>query len=62
MQAALQLQLMTPSRGTESGSQDGTSGRYLLTYMDDRILIGRAQAGAGVFIFERIDDNDHEHA
>ena len=58
MQAALKLPLPVPSG--VSGADGPTAGRYLLSYMDDRVLIGRAQAGAGVFIFERVDESDLE--
>lgn len=59
MQAALKLPLPTPS-GVSGGTDSPAAGRYLLSYMDDRVLIGRAQAPSGVFIFERVDDLDLE--
>ena len=36
-------------------------GRYMLTYMDDDTLIGRAQQGAGTFVFKRVGDDDLKH-
>ena len=30
----------------------------MLTYLDDDTLIGRAQQGAGTFVFKRVEDND----
>jgi hypothetical protein len=47
---------------SETSNRGGSTGRYLLTYMDEKVLIGRAQTGAGVFIFERVDEDDLEHA
>lgn len=38
-----------------SGSRGVGGGRYILTYLDDDTLIGRATAPTGSFIFERAD-------
>ncbi len=49
---------INPSSGSSrvhssQARQSGNQGEYLLTYLDDDMLIGRQQAGAGTFIFER---------
>jgi hypothetical protein len=55
-QAACKVPLPTPSNMSAGKSQ--ATGRYMLTYLDEDTLIGRAQAGSGTFIFQRVDESD----
>lgn len=57
VQFSVRLPLPTPSNLISSrGNRTPSAGRYMLTYMDEDTLIGRAQTGAGVFIFQRADE------
>ena len=56
MQLALRVPLPTPSNISAGSSY--AVGRYMLSYLDDDTLLGRAQAGSGVFIFKKVDDGD----
>lgn len=47
------FQFSVPLQSASSPRQTA-AGRYLLTYLDDTTLIGRANAPAGSFIFERV--------
>jgi hypothetical protein len=47
-----------PTLSNVAQGRGQAAGRYLLSYMDDSMLIGRAQTGAGTFIFERANEAD----
>jgi hypothetical protein len=48
LQLRLSAPLPTPSRLSSSGGFG-----YLLTYLDEEVLVGRAQGSGGVFVFTR---------
>lgn len=50
MQFKASVPLPSPSR--LSGGDSRATGKYLLSYCDDEMLVGRASSG-GVYIFER---------
>lgn len=57
LQLAVKIQLPTaPGRNGSVGPTRGAQGEYLLSYLDEDTLIGRAQQG--IFIFERYVGND----
>lgn len=47
--------LSTPSNIQQGERARQAEGRYMLSYLDDDTLIGRAQAGGGSFVFRRAD-------
>lgn len=53
MQFDVRIPLPTASNLSRTSSR--VTGKYNLTYCDQSMLIGRAQVGGGIFIFERAD-------
>jgi hypothetical protein len=52
-QFSLRVPLSTRLPGASSGSAAPVGINYLLTYLDEDMLIGRAQGSGGTFIFVR---------
>lgn len=58
--AIRELNLVFPFRSAQQVAQgSGVAAPYLLTYLDQDMLIGRASGTAGTFIFKRIPDEEH---
>lgn len=56
----LQFKFTFPFRSAQQVAQGvGTGANYLLTYLDDDMLIGRASGTAGTFIFTRADESSN---
>ena len=58
MQFRVRVPLPTPSNTASGIAQEQAAGRYMLSYLDEDMLVGRAQAGSGTFIFKKVDDMD----
>jgi hypothetical protein len=57
-QARVQFVLRIPLPQAVLGDSRRAVGRYMLTYLDEDHLIGRAQAGGGTFVFDRAPDDE----
>lgn len=49
------IRIPLPTASNISNANPAVTGKYKLTYCDEDLLIGRAQVGGGVFIFEKAD-------
>ena len=49
---------LSPLRDALDRARDAAGAEYLICHLDDDLLIGRQTAGGGVFIFERVKDEE----